>query len=184
MTANYVISYKELSGLNALEISKKLKSMSGIKVKDILISHLIFYNTQPIYTGNGVYLFKYNDVFVYVGSCVSRNFVDRIPVHFDLRTNGWLNSLLCRIISKEGKDKSTETLTAAATWAMNNCHLVLINFESEYYKRHHIKGLEDVLRHELKPYNFKKRKTYEDAHCLSDHFSTLIEPVKKKKRNR
>jgi hypothetical protein len=120
MKNEYLINFDAISKYTISQLKTILEKTEGIKVKDCLISDLVFYDGKPIYSGNGVYIFKYNDIFIYVGSCVARNFVERIPAHFDLRQSGWFNSLLQRILDKQNKERSNETLAEAGRLAIDN----------------------------------------------------------------
>jgi len=122
---------------------------SELKVKD-----LVFQNDLPIMTGNGVYIFKENGIPLYVGNCVARNFVERIPAHFDIRRNGWFNSLLVTLIRrtfnrKSKEDKTSANLSQSAKLAFENLDLVLINFSQ--YDKSAMNRLEDYLKICLKP---------------------------------
>lgn len=173
MKRDYLLNAKDISGLTVRELYDRLKSFNGIRVKDIKLSDLIFFEDEPIYSGNGVYVFKYQHEFIYVGSCVARNFIERIPAHFDLRHTGWFNSLLVSVCKRDLLPKKNEHLTSAAKAIFDKASLVLINFD--FHKKDHklnvtsIKLLERILRSALTPYNKTKVRVN-----LDERISNLI----------
>lgn len=158
----YIYIVKELLDLNSSSIKEWGNSIEGIKLSDLKVKDLVFHNGLPIRSGNGVYIFKEENLPIYVGNCVSRNFVERIPGHFNIRHNGWFNSLLVTLIRgqyrrKHIDDKTDDNLTNTAKLAFENLDLVLINFPK--YNKPAINKLEDFLRITLDPLNrFKHKK--------------------------
>lgn len=183
MKSQYLLQFDHISNKTIDELVQVLTQAQGIKVKDCKISDLIFYDEEPIYSGNGVYIFKSSSRFYYVGSCVARNFVERIPAHFDLRESGWFNSLLDNIRKQNGEARTNLVLTQAAKHAMGNCSLVLINFSSGDHLRNisNIKSLEALLRRILHPYNYLKQRPINQSLKLKDYLDStvLVSPVKK-----
>ena len=174
MKDNYLLNINNLKDLTIEQVTEKLTITSGIKLKDCNLADLVFFEGKPIYSGNGVYLFKENNEFIYVGNCVARNFIERIPAHFDVRKIGWFNSLLVNIIKKEynTSEKTDELLVKAAKHAFENYSLILINFED--YSKDSINKLETTLRIILKPYNTFKNKKLDNANIEIDKLSKFI----------
>jgi hypothetical protein len=157
----YYYELNEILDHNPNSICDWIKSTSGIKLSELKVKDLVFHNGLPIRTGNGVYIFKENDIPLYVGNCVARNFVERIPAHFDVRQNGWFNSLLVTLIKrtfnrKSKDDKTDDNLSQSAKLAFEKLDLVLINFSN--YDKLAINILEDYLKITLKPVNGVKHK--------------------------
>ena len=173
MRNEYLLNVSDLKDLTITEVIEKLKTTSGLRLKTCTIADLVFFEEKPIYSGNGVYIFKENENFIYVGNCVARNFIERIPAHFDVRHNGWFNSLLVNIIKKKynKSEKTNELLVEAAKHAFENYSLILINYED--YCKESIDRLETTLRIVLKPYNtFKGKKL--NGNPDSDKLSQFI----------
>src|SRR5690606_6695075 len=109
----------------------------------------------------------------YVGNCVARNFVERIPAHFDVRHSGWFNSLLVTLIRrtynrKFKEDKTDANLSQSAELAFENLDLVLINFSQ--YDKSAMNRLEDYLKICLKPLNgFKHKKLNQNEITVRDY---------------
>ena len=154
-----------------------LLNKKGLPVLDLKIEHLIFYKGKSIYSGNGVYVFKSDSDIIYVGNCTARNFVERIPAHFDLRKGGWFNSLLKAVIKKKyKKEPSDKLLTLAAEEAMRDYELILINFtDKEFYpngvkNKKIVNRLETLLRIVLIPLNtFKHKKVPKDIVMVEEY---------------
>ncbi len=163
---DYIIDIEEILEKNEEEISNLfLKEIKGIKISDLKVKDLVFCsNNTPIRTGNGVYIFKYKDTAIYVGNCVARNFVERIPAHFDIRHNGWFNSMLRSILKNNNKEASDENLEKEALYAFNNFELILINFPK--YNKEAMNKLEVYLRIVLDPINGFKHKKLEYANTI------------------
>jgi hypothetical protein len=164
---------EEILDYNPNSICEWLKSTSGIKLSELKVRDLVFNNDLPIKTGNGVYIFKENNIPLYVGNCISRNFVERIPGHFDIRQNGWFNSLLVTLIKrtfnrKSKEDKTDYNLIQSANLAFENLDLILINFSK--YDKLAINRLEDYLKITLKPLNgFKHKKLNQDMITIREY---------------
>jgi hypothetical protein len=165
----YYYNVEDILDFNSETIVDWLNSTSGIKLSDLKIKDLVFQNEFPIRTGNGVYIFKEKKQPIYIGNCVSRNFVERIPSHFDIRRTGWFNSLLVTLIKRKynrklKEDKTDENLSQSAKLAFENLDLVLINFPN--YNKLAINKLEDFLKMALKPINGFKHKRLENQNIL------------------
>lgn len=161
----YCLNFEDIKRLTIAEFKDLLKKTEGIPLSNMSLKDLVFIDDEPIYTGNGVYVFKNNDRFIYVGSCCARNFVERIPAHFDIRHQGWFNSLLKNIVTKEYEEVETtdENLTRAARDAFEKYQIVMVNFLS-YDKKREIELLEYLLRISLEPLNKFKTKRIIDWH--------------------
>lgn len=169
----YYYDVEEILDHNPHSICEWVKSTSGIKLSELKVKDLVFHNDLPIRTGNGVYIFKEDNIPLYVGNCVARNFVERIPAHFDVRHNGWFNSLLVTLIKrtfnrKFKEDKTDDNLSQSAKLAFENIDLVLINFPK--YDKLAINKLEDYLKITLKPLNgFKNKRLNQENITLKDY---------------
>jgi len=154
----YLLNYGKINNWKISEIQKNMEDIEGLPLSKCKISKLVFYNDIPILTGNGVYIFfknknKNNKIYLYVGKCSSRNFVERIPAHFNVKNTGWFNSYLRNLVNKkrkendepkikvkEFKDPETEDkkeeynklLKEQAKIALENHKLILINFEPDF----------------------------------------------------
>jgi hypothetical protein len=162
MENSYLLQIEDFTNLSVNAVIEKLKNTSGIKLSDCKISDLVFFNGAPIYSGNGVYIYKNGDEFVYVGNCVARNFVERIPSHFDIRQGGWFNSMLRSVIKKKWQAQQTdEMFVKAAKEAFDKYSLILINYT--HHNKDSINKLETLLRIVLNPYNGFKHKKLNDS---------------------
>lgn len=159
---NYIINY---NGEHLDDVVQKINSMQGIPLSDIKIKDLVFNRVdgEPIRTGCGVYIFKNTERTYYIGNCVARNFVERIPAHFDIRHVGWFNSLLKAIIKNKNillknmiSTKINYELEIVAQFAFDNLNLILINFPT--YSKDQINNLEKLLAKELTPINKRFRR--------------------------
>ncbi len=165
---DYLIEVEELDSILIKDLPGFLLEKQGLQLSKMTVSDLVFHRGKAIRCGNGVYLFREEQRPVYVGNCIARNFVERIPAHFDVRKNGWFNSLLLsRIQEKEGRrvkeDKTDENLEAAARYAFNNYNLLLINFST--YDKDAMNRLELLMRLTLNPINkFKRKRLPEEKH--------------------
>lgn len=159
----YIINYTTEETLE--ELVKQIDALEGLPLSKMKIQDLVFNSLdgEPIRTGNGVYIFKNSEMTFYIGNCFARNFVERIPAHFDIRHNGWFNSLLKAIIKNQNIDfknktpeEKNEFLEKAAKIAFDKINIVLVNFLK--YDKTEINNLERRLAEELNPINTRFRK--------------------------
>ncbi len=136
-----------------------LSKTSGVFLSNLTLSDLAqlkFKNGEIENDNRGVYLFrcaKTKQVF-YIGKCSARVFVERIPMHFDLRPTGWFNQYLKYLANHlEGKIKteipSNSAMRQALDYALNNHELVLIKCNEKDGQL--INDLESKLRIHLNP---------------------------------
>lgn len=150
---DYLINIEEIERSEIVEL---ISNLDGLPLSKMKLSDLIFYKEKPILRGCGVYIFKYRGVPIYIGSCVSRSFIERVPSHLDIRKVGWFNSLLkiiirLKLINCEGEFCDAHLIDAARL-ANSNVSVVLINFIEEK-QREAITRLEDYLIREFKTKN-------------------------------
>jgi hypothetical protein len=168
---DHLIEVEEIESVLIKDLPDYLLKKQGLRLSKMTVSDLVFHNGKAIRHGNGVYVFRENQRPVYVGNCVARNFVERIPAHFDVRENGWFNSLLLsRIQEKEGRrakeDKTDENLEEAARYAFDNYNLLLINFST--HDKDAMSRLELLMRLILNPINkFKRKRLPEEKYSIS-----------------
>ena len=173
MSNKYFFEYNEISKLRIKKIIEKLLKTDGIKICELKISDLIFFNGKPIDTGCGVYIFKNDKNIFYIGKNSARCFAERIPAHFDLRKVGWFNSLLKLIAKVEFNvnDYSDIVLQKAARRAIKNFSLILINFKwEEYGGTNSIETLEDLLRCSTQAANSYKKKRFDNLEMIVKDF--------------
>jgi hypothetical protein len=169
---DYLIEYSDIKDMSIDKFLEKLESKTGLPLSDCTISKLVFYNGVPILTGNGVYIFKNDKRYLYVGKCSSRSFVERIPAHFDIRNTAWFNSFLKKLINIEKINQNIEIikpwfikndpkinedkvalLKKQAKKSLENHQLILINFKPDNKIKENIIKLEYILRIVLEPIN-------------------------------
>ncbi|MCD6591019.1 MAG: hypothetical protein J7K72_03525 [Candidatus Aenigmarchaeota archaeon] len=146
--------FSEIKKLKVKDLVEKLNSIKPKKLSDLSIKDLIFLeNGKPICPGHGVYIFydlsKKDGRIAYVGRCESRSFIERIPSHFDIREDAWMNQLITKY--REKKVNDTIPLHKIAKEVLDKYGVVLILFDSET-PRECIRKLEGLLRRECKPY--------------------------------
>ncbi|WP_412987690.1 hypothetical protein [Pontimicrobium sp. IMCC45349] len=161
---NYLLEFEIIDPLKLVDVISLINRTAGIPLKNINLNNLVFHNNQPIFPGNGVYLFRKGRQVVYVGKNDSLSFVERIPKHLDLRQGAWFNKMLqhtnANVLKYEWND---ESCIKANKYAIDNYNLVLVNFKYEIDERkYHINRLERTLRASLEPFNkFKKFKIFD-----------------------
>ena len=157
--SKYLINYTDIKSNSVNELIQKIEETDGVRLDVLTLKDLVFCGSQEIRTGNGVYIFKNKSENIYVGKCSARNFVERISGHFDIRHNGWFNSLLRNIVKNDNEEQSDKNLTRVARYSFKNLSLLLINFEK--YDENKINRLEDLLRIVLNPLNKFKTKQFD-----------------------
>lgn len=161
---DYLLQYEDLKHIdkddNQQQITDFIKNIPGKKLSELSLRDFVYYNGNPIYRGVGVYIFKSEERNYYVGSCIARSFIERIPAHLDIREVGWFNSLLKNIIlNKEEylKVLNDENFEKAASFAFEEISLIMINFNYEkgnYEEmRNRITNLERRIGKAINPFN-------------------------------
>jgi len=176
---DYLVQFHDIKELSIAELTDLLLKKRGLPISALKVMDLAFYKGEPIYSGNGVYIFKTKEKVIYVGDCIARNFVERIPGHFDLRPGGWFNSLLKAIVKKKYQEAVTEaSLQKAAKEAMETYELILINYSTNDFYPNGVKNkkivncLESLLRITLKPLNtFKHKKIPQGIDKVADYLA-------------
>ena len=177
-TDDYLINYNKVKIWKIKDAKSKLNEIEGLPLSDCTIKKLIFYNGEPILTGNGVYIFKNDKKYLYVGKCSSNCFVGRIPPHFDIRNTGWFNNFLKKDINNNREIKIKhwykkkeqlynkcyiDLLSPQAINSLKKYKVILINFEPNFSNKENtsqkqeridkIGKLEYILRIVLEPLN-------------------------------
>lgn len=154
--SKYLLDYEKIRDLSIENFVHKLQNLDGIRLKDIRLEDFIFYNGKAIASGRGVYIFKNDIEFYYVGDCTSRSFIERIPSHFDTKCEAWMNIILKHHTLRTMKLPLTnENLASSATTILMNYSLILINFEEHNMLK--ISNLERLLLSVLNPINKLKK---------------------------
>lgn len=162
--SDYLLQYEDLKHIdkddNQQQITDFIKNIPGKRLSELSLRDFVYYNGNPIYRGIGVYIFKSEKRNYYVGSCIARSFIERIPAHLDIRKVGWFNSLLKNIIlSNEGDLKvlNDENFEKAASFAFEEMSLIMINFnyDNDDYKqmKNQITNLERRIGKAIDPLN-------------------------------
>lgn len=148
---DYLIEYTNIENKSIQNFIDLLNNTKGKKLKDLKVQDLSYHNGQPIWPGEGVYLFRNDKRVMYVGKASSMSFTERIAKHFDFRSFAWMNRLLKLISERELKHKKQnhDNLKIASKYAFENLNIVLLNFE----KRERINRTERLLRSCTEPLN-------------------------------
>ena len=159
MKINYLYNFEEIEEFTVEELIFKLSQNSGIQLNEIKLKDFIFFNDKVIQSGRGVYILKNQNEFFYVGDCTSRSFIERIPSHFDTKTEAWMNIAVKHYAkSKFNLDKSevnNEHLSKAASMILDEYSIILINFLNHSESK--ISNFEKLLMNVLNPVNKPKK---------------------------
>jgi hypothetical protein len=158
---SYVSNYEEICNDRLIEIRDNICKEDKLRMFNLTIENLIFKKG-----GDGIYLFFNNDhKCIYVGRCLSRSFVERIPAHFDARDQagpGWGFRGVCKKIREERIREKSEFTCYDAAMELLSCYLYLINFKNNDNKKTYCSKLERVLIHYFNPlYNRNYKRSIE-----------------------
>lgn len=90
----YLIEFSEHLHLNLEQFIDVIENTEGIKLSELKVKDLTYYNEQIIYPGHGIYIFKTSENILLIGKARTMSFTERIPKHFDIRPKAWFNRLL------------------------------------------------------------------------------------------
>lgn len=168
---NYLLQYSEVKNYSLGNFKEEIENLEGINISDLKISNLNYHNGVNIYPGMGVYVFRENKKYKYVGKVSSMSFTERIPKHFDTRPYAWFNSLIETVLKNEKNSNcmsfEVSEYQKVAKHIYDNYNLVLINFEEEK-DFGHINKIETLLRASASPLNkFKTKRINDDSLIIS-----------------
>jgi hypothetical protein len=138
---SYCLNFEDLLGHPLRDIKTVITNSTKLNISDLRVTDLIYVDSLPIITGNGIYMFfKRNDC-QYVGKSEKKSFVERIPAHFDIRDVAWFNTYLKKILVH----KFANSLQEAFSYSLNT-DLLLINIKDRTNLRNYCIKLEKLFR--------------------------------------
>lgn len=169
------VQYEELKSLspkNALATlvrSRKTTTLSDLKIYD-----LIYDGERAVEKGCGVYLFFSQDNrCLLVGKNSASSFVERIPWHFSLKNDAWMNFLV-----KRTRERGNLNANSEAANALGGCRLLLIEVDRTSEPPETIEALEKCLRIFAAPtLNAYKKDTYQQEYSSALQKGTFQEAV-------
>lgn len=163
---NYLIEYDQYLDLSLEKFIDVINATEGVKLKDLKVSDLTYFNNEFIDPGHGIYIFKTEEKILLVGKARTMSFTERISKHFDVRPKAWFNRLLyVTCLDHFGDKKTEENFKKASRYVFDNARLVLINMKNPAQ----IDQFEKVLRGStIEPLNKYKHKKYENHLVLAD----------------
>lgn len=108
--------------MSASDALKAVAHASRTPLRDLKVFDLILDGDAPTDIWHGVYaFFDPAGICLYVGKNSSQNFVERIPWHFSLHEDAWMNHFLKYLRRHQGL-----TTLGEAAMAARNCELLLM----------------------------------------------------------
>lgn len=152
---DYKFDFEDLSKKRLRVIKQQILNSNKIKINDLTLRHLIYFQNNPILFGNGVYLFFNNQKCIYVGKCSSRTFIQRIPAHLEMRDipkdpnkkEIRLDSCLQLLKYKKGLNHKD------AINCLLKCEIFLINFTNINDLNNYCYKLEKICKYLFNPLN-------------------------------
>ena len=130
------------------DISTHLDTMSAQQLSEVRLRDLHALSQYGHH--HGLYFFYQDNQLMYIGTCRSRTFFNRVVCHLDAYEHAWMNTLLRKV-----KDSQKVSLQEAATTVFEHFSVKFISvpiFEKEDKKRKsQLLHLENALRAELQP---------------------------------
>jgi hypothetical protein len=147
---DYLIQFDEVKTGTIDKLLKTIQSKDGKLLNELKVKDLSYHNSDPIFPGTGIYIFREGEKVVYVGKNSSMSFTERLAKHFDLRHGAWFNRLLELVCTKILQlDWNDQNALAASKYAFENLNIVLINFKD----RSRVDRIERLLRSCAEPLN-------------------------------
>ena len=163
--ANHIINFEDIANLSVHEAIKKIESLQGIKLSEIKMKDFVFHDNKAISSGRGVYLFKNESMFYYVGDCTSRSFIERIPCHFDTKPEAWMNIVVKHYAQRTlNLPLDNSSLEYASEYILDNFSVVMINFIE--YDKDKIAAFERLLLSTLDTINKLKKPLIIDSNAI------------------
>ncbi|MBO0329840.1 hypothetical protein [[Muricauda] lutisoli] len=162
---DYLIDFEDHINLTVKQFIDLINKTEGIKLNQLKVKDLSYFNEQPILPGHGIYIFKTEEKILLIGKARSNSFTERISKHFDFRPKAWFNRLLfitCREHFK--KELTEENFKEASKYVFDNGSLILVNMKNPKQ----IDQFENILRGTTETLNKFKRKRYNDNIILGE----------------
>ena len=116
------LPFPTIAGISARDALGKIRAAERIPLGELKVFDLILEEDKPTDTWHGVYAyFSEEGKCLYVGKNGSQNFIERIPWHFALDENAWMNHFL-----KYFRNARNLPNLGEAALDARNCTLLLI----------------------------------------------------------
>ncbi len=130
------------------DVSIQLETMSAQQLSEVRLRDLHALSQYGHH--HGLYFFYQDNQLLYIGTCRSRTFFNRVVCHLDAYEHAWMNTLLRKV-----KDNQKVSLQEAATIVFEHFSVKFVSvptFEKDDKERKsQLLHLENALRAELKP---------------------------------
>lgn len=162
--SKYLIEFEEHLNLSINQFIDIINQTEGIKLEDLKVKDLTYYQGELINPGHGIYIFKTNEKILLIGKARSNSFTERISKHFDIRPRAWFNRLLFITCREHFRTElNEENYKLASKFVFENGKLILINMKN--YQQ--IDKFESILRGTTETLNKFRRKKYDGNILLS-----------------
>lgn len=163
--SQYLIEFDDFSNLNISQFIDIINQTKGIKLEELKVRDLTYYNNELINPGHGIYIFKTDEKILLIGKARSNSFTERISKHFDIRPAAWFNRLLFITCREHFKTElNDDNFRIASKFVFENGRLILINMKN----LSQIDKFESILRGTTETLNRFKKKKYDRNILLSE----------------
>lgn len=130
------------------DISTHLDTMSAQKLSEMRLRDLHLLSQHSHH--HGLYFFYQDEQLMYIGTCRSRTFFNRVVCHLDAFEHAWMNTLLRKV-----KDHQNVSLQEAATTVFEHFSVKFVSvpmfMKEDKERKSQLLHLENALRAELQP---------------------------------
>lgn len=161
---NYVLHYENFKHKTLTDLVDELDSCTKIVIREIKLIDLVFDQNSAV----GIYLFFDDDTQIaYIGVSTSRQLLERIAGHFDLRVRAFMNHFLKALVIKQTGKTKEEISDQDIANAFKTTHGYSIAFLA-INDGTKAKKLERILQSVMQPYlnRTKKKKKYSAGSTL------------------
>lgn len=162
---DYLVQFEDYLDKNIAEFIEEIENREGIRLDELKVKDLSYFNGEIISPAHGIYIFKTNKQILLVGKVRSNSFTERISKHFDVRPNAWFNRLLF-IVCREYLmiERNKQNYIKASNYVFDKARLILINMKDPSI----IDKFENILRGTTTTLNKFKHKKYDSNIILKD----------------
>ena len=130
------------------DVSTHLETMSAQQLSEVRLRDLHALSQYGHH--HGLYFFYQENQLMYIGTCRSRTFFNRVVCHLDAYEHAWMNTLLRKV-----KDSQNVSLQEAATIVFEHFSVKFVSVpmfdKGDNERKSQLLHLENALRAELQP---------------------------------
>lgn len=178
---SWTLKYEDFADKPLNNLATAIDKCKGIALSELKILDLVH---TELRSGHGVYVFKTSKP-LYIGKATSRSFIGRIPVHFDIGPDEWLNTFLKSYVKPKWTKEEAKTKTRddyrieLEKLIQEDPHVIAITFKTKPNSDESAASLETILQ---SYYLINNKKKKPEANCITSKLVLLENNLREKRK--